>query len=70
MRVMERAVVQVTGIQGVPTTSAAEDLYMADKRYPERRENRGSVEILLGNDRSHLWAQRRQHCALGARSGR
>ncbi len=46
IRHMERAVAQVTSVQGVPSVRAAEDLLMADARYPERQNNRGKVEGL------------------------
>ena len=46
IRHMERAVAQATGVLGVPAIRSAEELFMADKRYPERQGSRGSVEKL------------------------
>ena len=46
IRHMDRAVAQVTGVQGVQSVRAAEDLFMADARYPKRRGDRETVETL------------------------
>lgn len=45
-RHVERAVAQITGVLGVPTVRAAEDLFMVDRRYPRREGDRESVETL------------------------
>ena len=46
-REMERAIAQITGVQGVESKRAAEDLFMVDARYPKRRGDRDSVDLLV-----------------------
>jgi tetratricopeptide (TPR) repeat protein len=49
VKALERAVGQVTGVQGVEGRRSVEDLLMLDGRYPRRRDDRAGVDTVTDN---------------------